>query len=173
MSESAAGPLHWTAGRRKRAATLGCEVSQSQSDHITSDHIRSHHTKKSDYSLVDNSVCMSVTDKLKNINRLTTILWFQFHSKMITKVETHLVLCISVRWELWGRAAVPARQCWIWWTTAAPLRNSETTSTLQVLQELWEVEEEEEVVSQSSLISGRRRTRNRGPVLGQVIAATS
>ena len=27
MSESAAGPLHWTVGRRKRAATLGSEVS--------------------------------------------------------------------------------------------------------------------------------------------------
>ena len=26
MSESAAGPSHWTAGRRKRAATLGSEV---------------------------------------------------------------------------------------------------------------------------------------------------
>ena len=28
LSESAAGPSHWTAGRRKRAATLGCEVSK-------------------------------------------------------------------------------------------------------------------------------------------------
>ena len=27
MSESAAGGLHWPAGRRKRAATLGSEVS--------------------------------------------------------------------------------------------------------------------------------------------------
>ena len=85
LSESAAGPSHWTAGRRKRAATLGCEVSSS---HVwvrwkLVSQLSFCFVGGCQYSLVykalDNSVCMAVC-QLKNGNR------FDKHSSKISNI---------------------------------------------------------------------------------------